>query len=261
MKKSKNSVWQLKTPEEIEKLRAGGRRLAQIIAELTRVVQSGVTTAELDGLAREKIKAAGGRPSFLNYQPVGAKCPFPAALCVSVNDEVVHGIPGARVLVDGDLVSLDLGLEYDGMFTDMAVTVPVGKVGAPAAKLIRVTARALQLGIAAARPGARLGDIGAAIERFVRRQGFGLVCEFGGHGVGLAVHEEPEVPNYGRAGEGPGLVPGLVLAVEPMVTARDGAVAIAPDGFTVRTKDGGLAAHFEHTVAITEQGPEILTQK
>lgn len=259
MRKSKNSVWKLKTPADIEKLRAGGRRLAQIIAELTRAVQSGVTTAELDVLAREKIKAAGGRPSFLNYQPVGAKCPFPAALCVSVNDEVVHGIPGERALIAGDIVSLDLGLEYQEMFTDMAVTVPVGKVSAMAAGLISSTASALQLGIAAVRPGARLGDIGAAIEKFVRRQGFGLVREFGGHGVGLAVHEEPEVPNYGRAGEGPELLPGLVLAIEPMVTARDGAVAIAPDGFTVRTKDGGLAAHFEHTVLIADSGPEILT--
>lgn len=261
MRKSKNSVWKLKTPADIDKLRAGGRRLAQIIAELGRAVQPGVTTAELDALAREKIKAAGGRPSFFNYQPAAAKYPFPAALCVSVNDEVVHGIPGARVLVDGDLVSLDLGLEYDGMFTDMAVTVAVGKVSAAAAKLIRVTARALQLGIDAAKPGARLGNIGAAIEKFVTRSGFDLVREFGGHGVGLAVHEEPEVPNYGRAGEGAELAPGLVLAIEPMVTARAGAVTIAPDGFTIRTKDGGLAAHFEHTVAITEWGPEILTQR
>ncbi|MBI2097893.1 MAG: type I methionyl aminopeptidase [Candidatus Vogelbacteria bacterium] len=260
MRKLKNSVWKLKTPAEIEILRAGGRRLAQIMDELTRAVRPQIKTAELERLAREEIKPAGGRPAFLNYQPAGAKRPFPAALCVSVNDEVVHGLPGERQLIEGDIVSLDLGLEHQGMFTDMAVTVPVGRVSAAAAKLIRVTVRALELGIAAARPGGRLGDIGAAIESFVSGQGFGLVREFGGHGVGFRVHEEPEVPNYGRAGQGLELQPGLVMAIEPMVTAGRGAVQTAPDGFTVRTSDGNLAAHFEHTIAITRHGPEILTR-
>jgi len=260
MGKLKNSVLRLKTPAEIEVLRAGGRRLARIIAKLVRAVRSGITTVELDKLAREEIKQAGGQPSFLNYQPVGAKRPFPAALCVSVNDEVVHGIPGERGLLAGDIVSLDLGLEYEGLFTDMAVTVPVGRVSALAANLIRVTARALKLGIAAARPGARLGDIGAAIEQFVTARGFGLVREFGGHGVGFRVHEEPEVPNYGRAGQGLELQPGLVIAIEPMVTVGDGAVNIAAGGFTVRAEDNSLAAHFEHTIVVTEQGPEILTR-
>lgn len=260
MRKLKNSVWKLKTPAEIEILRAGGRRLAQIMDELTRAVRPQIKTAELERLAREEIKPAGGRPAFLNYQPAGAKRPFPAALCVSVNDEVVHGLPGERQLIEGDIVSLDLGLEHQGMFTDMAVTVPVGRVSAAAAKLIRVTVRALELGIAAARPGGRLGDIGAAIESFVSGQGFGLVREFGGHGVGFRVHEEPEVPNYGRAGQGLELQPGLVIAIEPMVTAGRGAVQTAPDGFTVRTEDGNLAAHFEQTIAITRHGPEILTR-
>ncbi len=241
-------------------MRANGRQLALIIARLVPAVRSGITTVELDKLAREEIKQAAGRPAFLGYQPVGARRQFPAALCVSVNDEVVHGIPSERALAGGDIVSLDLGLEYQGMFTDMAVTVPVGEVSATAAQLIRVTARALELGIAAARPGARLGDIGAAIERFVSASGFWLVREFGGHGVGFRVHEEPEVPNYGRAGQGPELRPGLVIAIEPMVTVGDGAVRVAPDGFTVRTRDGSLAAHFEHTIAVTNQGPEILTR-
>ncbi len=270
MGKLKNSVLRLKTPAEIEVLRAGGRRLAEIIGVLIQAVRPGVATAAFEQLARQKIKQAAGplrreasRPSFLNYRPAAAPptaAPFPAALCVSVNDEVVHGIPGERVLLAGDIVSLDLGLEYNGLFTDMAVTVPVGPVSAAAADLIRVTARALKLGIAAARPGARLGDIGAAIEHFVTAEGFGLVREFGGHGVGFRVHEEPEVPNYGRAGQGLELQPGLVIAIEPMVTVGAGAVKIGADGFTVRTEDHSLAAHFEHTIAVTKQGPEILTR-
>ncbi|MBI4136283.1 MAG: type I methionyl aminopeptidase [Candidatus Vogelbacteria bacterium] len=263
MGKLKDSVLKLKTPAEIEILRAGGRRLTEIIRVLIREVRPGVTTAALEQLARRQIKQAAGRPSFLNYRPAAvppSAGPFPTALCVSVNDEVVHGIPGERVLLAGDIVSLDLGLEYEGLFTDMAVTVPVGRVSAAAANLIRVTARALKLGIAAARPSARLGDIGAAIEQFVTARGFGLVREFGGHGVGFRVHEEPEVPNYGRAGQGLELEPGLVIAIEPMVTVGDGAVNIAADGFTVRTEDNSLAAHFEHTIAVTEQGPEILTR-
>ena len=260
MKKSKNFIWHLKSPKEIEILRVGGRRLAEIVATLAAAVRPNMNTAQLETLAREQIVAAGGKPAFLNYQPMGAKRPFPAALCLSVNDEIVHGIPGERVLLEGDIVTLDLGLEYQGMFTDMAMTVPVGEVSAEARQLIDVTAEALARGIVAAREGQTLGDIGFAIESFVRPQGFDLVREFGGHGVGFRVHEEPEVSNCGAAGRGKKLVAGLVIAIEPMVTIGRPDILIADDGYTVKTRDGQLSAHFEHTIAVTETGPEILTK-
>lgn len=260
MKKSKNFAWRLKGPQEIEILRAGGRRLAQIVAALADVVRPGMKTAQFETLAREQIATAGGRPAFLNYQPAGAKRPFPAALCLSVNDEVVHGIPGERVLAEGDIVTFDLGLEYQGMFTDMAVTVPVGPVSVEATKLIKVTTEALARGITAARVGQTLGDIGFAIESFVRPQGFDLVSEFGGHGVGFRVHEEPEVSNCGAPGRGKKLIAGLVIAIEPMVTIGRPEISVTEDGYTVKTRDGQLAAHFEHTIAIMDDGPEILTQ-
>ena len=260
MKKSENPSWRLKSPADLEKLRAGGRRLAKIIAVLASAVRPGLTTAELDRLAREQIAVIGGRPAFLNYQPARAGRPFPAALCVSINDEVVHGIPNSRTLQPGDLVSLDLGLEYEQRFTDMAVTVPVGAVNPTAQKLLTVTAEALARGIKAARVGRTLGDIGAAIQSFVEPQGFGLVREFGGHGVGFRVHEEPEVSNCSHAGAGPKLVSGLVIAIEPMVTIGSPAIITAADGYTVKTKDNQLAAHFEHTIVITDRGPEILTK-
>lgn len=259
MKKSSNSTWNLKGPKEIEILHAGGRCLAQIIAVLAAAVRPGLATKTLEVLAREQIAAAGGKPAFLNYQPAGAERPFPSALCVSVNDEVVHGIPSERILLEGDIITLDLGLEYQKMFTDMAVTVPVGQINVEARKLIDVTTEALTRGIRAARVGQTLGDIGFAVESFVRPQGFDLVREFGGHGVGFSVHEEPEVSNCGIAGTGEKLVAGLVIAIEPMVTIGRAAITIARDGYTVKTRDGRLAAHFEHTVAITESGPEILT--
>ncbi|MEK7552946.1 MAG: type I methionyl aminopeptidase [Patescibacteria group bacterium] len=253
----------LKSEAEINKLRRGGQKLAQIISDLAKEVRSGLVTAELDQLAREKIEQVGATPSFLNYRPAGVPKSaggFPAALCVSVNDEVVHGRPGSKRLTTGDLVSLDLGLVSEGLFTDMAITLAVGKVTAEAEKLLAVTAEALDRGIAAARAGERLGDIGWAIESFVAKSGFGLVKDFGGHGVGFKVHEAPEVPNHGQPDTGLELVPGLVIAIEPMVTSRHGAVVVDADGYTVRTKDGGLAAHFEHTVLITRSGPEILTK-
>ena len=260
MKKSKNFTWHLKSPKEIEILRAGGRRLAEIVAALAATVRPNMSTAQFETSAREQIVAAGGKPAFLNYQPMGAKYPFPAALCISVNDEVVHGIPGGRILLEGDIVTLDLGLEHQGMFTDMAVTVPVGEVSAEARQLIDATAEALARGIEAARVGQTLGDIGFAIESFVRPQGFDLVREFGGHGVGFRVHEEPEVSNCGEANHGQKLVSGLVIAIEPMVTIGAPDILVAPDGYTVKTRDGQLAAHFEHTIVITETSPEILTK-
>ncbi len=252
-------MFKLKTKVEIETLRRGGHELSRILRELTAAVAPGITTLELDRLAREKIAAIGARPSFLNYRPVGAKRPFPAALCVSVNEEVVHGIPSERALTSSDIVTLDLGLEFEGMYTDMALTVPVGEVSSEAKKLIEVTREALKRGVSAARPGGRLGDIGAAIEAYVLAQGFDLVRDFGGHGVGFRVHEEPEVPNYGTKGKGEKLVSGLVIAIEPMVLVGKPDVSTMPDGYTVQTRDGALAAHFEQTVAITESGVEILT--
>ncbi|MEK7585378.1 MAG: type I methionyl aminopeptidase [Patescibacteria group bacterium] len=252
-------MFKLKTKAEIEILRRGGRELSRILNELTMAVAPGVTTLELDALAREKIAAIDAKPSFLNYRPVGARRPFPAALCVSVNEEVVHGIPSDRALVSGDIVTLDLGLEFEGMYTDMALTVPVGEVSTEARRLITVTAEALKRGVAAARPGGRLGDLGAAIEAYVLAQGFDLVRDFGGHGVGFRVHEEPEVPNYGTKGKGEKLVSGLVIAIEPMVVVGEATVSTMPDGYTVKTRDGSLAAHFEQTVAITERGVEVLT--
>lgn len=250
----------LKTAAEIDILRVGGRHLARILGEVAAAAQSGVSAKNLDELAREKIAAIGGQPSFLNYRPPGGgQARFPAALCVSINDVVVHGIPTAdMILQDGDLVGLDLGLSYDNLFTDMAMTI---EIGAPNSTnpLLAATRAALAEGIAAVKIGNHLGDIGRAVEDAARRGGYGLVRELGGHGVGYRVHEEPEVPNYGRPGAGEELKAGLVIAIEPMFNQGSGEVVFLPDGFTVKTKDGGRSAHFEHTVAITARGPEILT--
>lgn len=249
----------LKTESEIAVLRAGGRRLASIISRLAAEVAPGVITGSLDESARRLIADGGDEAAFLGYQPAGAATPYPAALCVSVNDEVVHGIPGARPLWPGDIVTLDLGLRHQGLYTDMAVTVPVGAATPAASDLLLATREALRAGVAAARPGARLGDIGAAISAAAKRRGLGVVRDFGGHGVGFAVHEEPLVPNYGSAGRGLKLSPGLVLAIEPMFTLGEPAVRVRDDGYTVATADGGLSAHYEQTVAVTADGPEILT--
>lgn len=245
---------------EIALLREGGKRLAFILRQVARAVAPGVTTAELDQLARGLVAAGGDEPSFLYYQPAGAPGPYPAALCVSVNDEVVHGIPGKRVLQNGDIVSLDLGLKHRGLFTDMALTVPVGQIGSEALQLLRITAEALKRGIAAVKPDAHLSDIGAAIERVAKRYGYGLVRDLGGHGVGYQVHEDPIIANFGPAGEGPVLEPGLVLAIEPMFNQGGWRVKFLADGYAVKTVDGSLSAHFEHTVAVTENGAEILTK-
>ncbi len=235
--------------------------LARILSELGDAAKVGVTTGELDRLARELIAREGGEPAFLNYRPVGARTPFPAALCVSVNDEVVHGIPGDRRLEEGDIVGLDLGLKYQGLYTDMAATVPVGAITGETAKLLEVTKVALEAGIAEVRSGVTTGDLGYAIAAAIRGQGeYGIVSELGGHGVGYRVHEPPEVPNVGERGEGAKLCAGMVIAIEPMVTQGDGWVVTAADGWTVKTKEGGLAAHFEHTVLVTDGGSEVLTK-
>ena len=250
----------LKSPEEVTILRVGGKKLGFILADLVLAARPGVTTRSLDSLARDLIRVAGGEPAFLNYRPAGAPSPFPAALCVSVNDEVVHGLPGDRRLEAGDLVGLDLGLKYQGLYTDMAVTVAVGEVSTEAQALLDITRKALSAGIAAAKAGATTGDIGFAVSAVIPdRQKYGIVTEFGGHGVGHRVHEPPEIPNVGIHGAGERLIPGLVIAIEPMITIGDGAVVTANDGWTVKTKEGGLAAHFEHTVLVTDGEPEILT--
>lgn len=252
----------IKSPEEIEILREGGKRLAHVLAVLSGKVQSGISTEELDALARRLIAEGGDTPSFLNYREKGDKAAFPAALCVSVNDEVVHGIPRAdKIVRTGDVVGIDLGLCHRGLFTDAALTVAVGEVDAEREHLIAVTQKALAVGIRAVRAGATTGDIGYAIESFVKTQGdFGIVRDLAGHGVGHAVHESPLVPNYGKRGEGTRLEAGMVLAIEPMLTLGGEKVVLAADGFAYRTKDGSVSAHFEHTVVVTERGCEILTK-
>lgn len=241
-----------KTREEIAILREAGRIAAQCLAMLGAMVRPGVTTAELDSAAERFIREKGALPTFKGY--LG----FPASICTSVNNVVVHGIPGPRKLKEGDIVSIDVGATYGGYVGDTAATFPVGQVSPEAEKLIRVTAESLERGIRAARPGGTVGDIGFAIESYVRSFGFSVVREYVGHGVGRSMHEDPPVPNYGRPGEGPVLREGYVLAIEPMVNVGSGDVITYPD-LTVVTKDGGLSAHFEHTVAITSEGPVILT--
>jgi methionyl aminopeptidase len=251
----------LKTAEEIVLLRESGRRLASVLQELKKAIAPDMTTLELDTLAEKLIRAGGDTPPFLNYTPHGARKPFPASLCVSLNDEIVHGIPSeSRVIKEGDIVSIDLGLTHKGMVTDAALTVAVGEVPDDVMLLLKETERSLYEGIKAARGGARIGDIGAAIEHVAYKHNYGVVRELGGHGVGHAVHEEPYVPNYGRKGTGPILKPGMVLALEPMFMLGEEEVRLMPDGYTVITKDGSLSAHFEHTIVITEGGPEIVTK-
>lgn len=251
----------LKTASEIELLAAGGRILGQILADLARAAVPGVTTHELDMLARELIQKHKSIPAFLNYNP-GGHTPFPAALCASVNSAVVHGLPSDTKLADGDIIGLDLGLIYQGMYLDAARTVGVGNITHGAQRLLDITKKALAAGIQAAQPGNTIGDIGYAIENCIASFGkptLGIVRELVGHGVGYAVHEEPKVPNYGRPGRGMKLEPGLVIAIEPMLTIGDASVETAEDGWTVQTASGNLAAHEEHTVAITTAGPRILT--
>lgn len=250
----------LKTEKEIEVLREGGRRLAFILEQVKAKVAPGVKTSELENLARELIKQGGDEPAFLDYRPQGSPKPYPAALCVSINDEIVHGIPSERVLKEGDIVGLDLGLKHDGLFTDMAMTVPVGKISPEAQNLIATAEQALEVGIAAAKPGGRVGDISEAIMGVIKENGFKVVKELAGHGVGYEPHEDPFIPNYGKAGTGDELLPGLVIAIEPMATPGNGSIKVGADEFTFLTRDGELAAHFEKTVAITETGVEVITK-
>ncbi|MBI4088509.1 type I methionyl aminopeptidase [Candidatus Kaiserbacteria bacterium] len=239
----------------------GGKRLARVLTALRAKVAPGVTAEELDGLAERLIREGGDSPAFLGYTPEGARQPYPAALCVSVNDEVVHGIPNESVktLKEGDIVGLDLGLSRAGVIVDAAITVPVGKVDEASEKLMRATERALEAGIKAAIPGNHVGDISHAIQEEIAGAGFTIVRELGGHGVGNFVHEEPFIPNFGRAGAGALLEEGMVLALEPIATAGKAAITLAPDGYTYRTKDGSRSAHFEHTILLEASGARIIT--
>jgi len=252
----------IKTKEEIEILREGGKRLATILHKVKAKVAPGISTKDLDVYAEKLVRDMGDEPAFLNYKPSGAKTPYPASLCVSVNDEVVHGIPkNDRILKEGDIVAIDLGLKHKGMFTDMAISVPVGSVTPGAAKLMETTEKALMVGISAACGGGRIGDIGHAIESFVRSSHkYGIVEVLSGHGVGRAIHEDPYVPNFGDSGSGAKLTPGMVIAIEPMLNAGTKNVILQDDDYTFRTADGKKSAHFEHTILITEGEPEILTK-
>jgi methionyl aminopeptidase len=238
---------------EIEKLRRVNQLVGQILAELRGMAKPGVTTEQIDQLAERRVREAGAEPAFKGYHG------YPATVCASVNEQVVHGIPSSRPLVDGDVVSLDMGARLDGFFGDCAVTVPVGRVSPDAEALLRVTEEALFHGIEAVKPGARVSDIGAAVQQHVEAHGFSVVREFVGHGIGTALHEEPQIANYGPGGRGPRLSEGMVLAIEPMVNAGKPAVRVLADGWTAVTRDGSLSAHFEHTVVVTGEGCEILT--
>ncbi|MFM2331123.1 MAG: hypothetical protein RLZZ26_630 [Candidatus Parcubacteria bacterium] len=239
----------------------GGRRLALVLEALRAKTAPGVTTEELDDLAEQMIRDGGDEPCFLGYTPEGADREYPATLCVSINDEVVHGIPNESVktLREGDIVGLDLGLSHNGIIVDAAITVPVGEIDDANKKLLAVTDKALTAGIAAAMPGKHIGDIGSAIQKEIEDAGFKVIKELGGHGVGELVHEEPFVPNFGKPGAGPELVEGMVLALEPISSAGKAAVKLDPDGYTIRTKDGSRSAHFEHTILIEKGGARIIT--
>jgi len=243
----------LRLPDEIDKMRVSNRIVAEILSVLKERVKPGVTTAELDRLSEDLARKKGAQPAFKGYKG------YPFSLCISVNSEVVHGMPSSRVLVDGDIVSLDFGVHYKGYYGDAAVTVPVGPVSEEAAKLIKTTEQGLYKGIKEAIAGNRLGDISAAIQNCVEGDGFSVVRDFVGHGIGKNLHEEPQIPNFGVRGRGIELKAGMVLAIEPMVNEGTYKVRLLNNGWTVVTQDGKLSAHFEHSVAITKNGPDILS--
>jgi len=245
---------EVKSREEIATMRAAGVVVADILVHLKGLVKPGLTTGAIDQIAREELKKRGAKPAFLNYHG------FPGVICVSINHEIVHGIPSdKRALKDGDIVGLDFGCVVDRFYGDSAVTVGVGTITPEAEQLIRVTRESLERGIAAVKAGARIGDIGAAVQAHAEGFGYGVVRDFVGHGIGRALHEEPPVPNYGKAGTGPRLKAGMTIAIEPMVNAGGIEVETLADGWTAVTKDRKLSAHFEHTVLVTETGSEILT--
>jgi methionyl aminopeptidase len=242
-----------KSPAEIERMRAANALVAQVLGELAAMVVPGVSTLELDAAAEKSVRAAGAEPAFKGYRG------YPATLCASVNDQVVHGIPNKRPLASGDIVSLDMGVKLNGFYGDSAVTVAVGHVSDEVKALLRVTQEALERGIAQVRIGARISDIGHAIQKHVEANGFTVVREFVGHGIGAALHEEPQIANYGEPGRGPRLAEGMTLAIEPMVNMGKPSVKVLADGWTAVTRDGSWSAHFEHTVAVTKNGPLVMT--
>ena len=244
----------LKSPQEIEKMRRSNQIVAEILAEMKTSARPGVTTRELDELAEALLAKLKAHSAFKGYNG------YPAALCTSVNEEVVHGIPSSRVLKEGDILSLDFGAIYDGFYGDAAITLPIGSISTEAEQLLRVTEEALYLAIDQARPENRLMDISAAIQRHVESHGFSVVRDFVGHGIGKHLHEKPQVPNFGIPGRGVRLKPGMTLAIEPMINAGGCEVMIREDGWTAVTKDRSLSAHFEHSVAVTENGPAILSK-
>ncbi|MFH1366875.1 MAG: type I methionyl aminopeptidase [Patescibacteria group bacterium] len=245
----------IKTRSEIEIMRQGGKILAQVLAAVAAKAKEGVTTAELNFLAEKLIKQSKGEPSFKNYRG------YPATICASINDEIVHGIPhNDKILKNGDIMGLDIGLKYQGLYSDMAVTIPIGKIHKSAKRLINVTKKALELSLRQVRPGHTLGDIGFAIQNYVESNGMNVVRDLVGHGVGKEVHEEPKIPNYGEANAGQELSEGMTLAIEPMVVLGSPEISVDEDGWTARTADGQLAAHFEVTVAVTKDGFQILTK-
>jgi methionyl aminopeptidase len=252
----------IKTKEEIDTLRAGGRRLAFIMQEIVKAVAPGVSSLDLDILAYKLAVDGGDKPSFLNYRPAGIKKAYPASLCVSVNDEIVHGIPNdkVKILKEGDIVSLDMGLNHKGLFTDHAITVGVGQISIENQKLIDITRQSLYEGIQVIKPGKRIQDISYAIEKYIRPHHLGIVEDLCGHGVGHKVHEDPYIPNYCLSDKGDKIKEGMVLALEPMVNAGTKHITLDSDSYTYRTADGKNSAHFEHTVVVTRGGVEILTE-
>ncbi|MCK9351170.1 MAG: type I methionyl aminopeptidase [Candidatus Paceibacterota bacterium] len=252
----------IKSPKEIEILREGGKRLAHVLDVVEKAVRPGVSTKDLDKIAYDTVIEMGDTPAFLNYQPYGADFPYPGTICLSVNDEIVHGLPKhERILQEGDIIGLDMGIIHGGLITDSARTVAVGKISEKAQKLMDTTKKALEVGISAIKIGGHVGDVGYAIERFVKPYKYGIVRELGGHGVGRQVHEDPYIPNFGtKKGVGAKWKPGMVVAIEPMLNEGKRGIVLDRDGYTYRTADRSLSAHFEHTIAITKDGVEILTK-
>ena len=243
-----------KSPAELEKMRAANALVAEVLGELAGMAVPGVSSLELDVEAERMVRAAGAEPAFKGYRG------YPNTLCTSVNDQVIHGIPSKRPLVEGDIISIDMGVKMNGFYGDSAVTLPVGRVSDDAARLLRVTQESLEKAIEQVRLGGRVSDIGHAVQQHVEAHGFSVVREFVGHGIGASLHEEPQVANYGDPGRGPRLAEGMTLAIEPMVNAGKPGVKMLADGWTAVTRDGSLSAHFEHTVAVTKNGPLVLSR-
>jgi len=251
----------IKTSEEIKILKEGGKRLASVLYKVAEKVRPGISTIELDELAEKLIKNIGGESSFKNYKTREDKIPYPTSLCVSINNEIVHGIPSKnRILQEGDIVSLDLGMKYKNLYTDMAITVPISNVDDQAKKIIETAKKALDVSIKSIKSGSHIGDIGFSIQSCAENNGFNVVRRLVGHGVGYNVHEPPDIPNFGEKGTGLKLKEGMILALEPMIVLGGPDIVLDKDNWTWKTKDGSLAAHFEHTIAVTKKGAEILTK-